>query len=286
VASYYSVVQYLPDPVIDERINVGVVTYGDGLLRSRFLRNWGRVSQFGAEDVGFLEEFASRVQDACAEQMPLDLPGSEPIDQKAIERMAEGWINSIQLTKPRASLLSPDALLADVADRFLREPAATPRGFRDRRRAAEIAARVVSQEIERRAGPTVAYRLVRTPYVIPGKVYPHNKLDVAVKNGKFYLAAQGLSFEVRKLSDLDAQLKDALLTLSDLRAAYGDIGLGIVALPPKEGANNYRETVDRYQEAQRACAKIRAEFVPEGSAAGWAEAAVAPALADPIARPF
>jgi hypothetical protein len=37
----YSVIQYLPDPATDERINFGVLAFGDGdHLYARFVRNW------------------------------------------------------------------------------------------------------------------------------------------------------------------------------------------------------------------------------------------------------
>jgi Protein of unknown function (DUF3037) len=64
---YYSVVQYLPDPVTDERVNIGVITYGDGGIRCRFLRTWTRVRMFGGEDVSFLREFAAGVTQATAD---------------------------------------------------------------------------------------------------------------------------------------------------------------------------------------------------------------------------
>ena len=33
MSSYYSVVRYVPDPVADERINVGVVVFGSDYFR-------------------------------------------------------------------------------------------------------------------------------------------------------------------------------------------------------------------------------------------------------------
>ncbi|HQU44959.1 MAG TPA: DUF3037 domain-containing protein [Pirellulales bacterium] len=37
MASFYSVVQYVPDAVRDERINIGVLTFGDGRVRHLFV---------------------------------------------------------------------------------------------------------------------------------------------------------------------------------------------------------------------------------------------------------
>jgi hypothetical protein len=33
---YYTIVQYYPDPIADERINIGVMVFGDDQVRSRF----------------------------------------------------------------------------------------------------------------------------------------------------------------------------------------------------------------------------------------------------------
>ena len=59
MTSHYSIVQYVPDPIADERINVGVIATGEnGTVRVRFLGHWQRVHQFGRGDVSFLQEFA------------------------------------------------------------------------------------------------------------------------------------------------------------------------------------------------------------------------------------
>src|ERR1700682_5257485 len=97
--SHYSIVQYVPDPISDERINVGVIATGDGgAVRVRFLNHWQRVRQFGLRDVSFLQDFARRIEIG---QRELNLSGdewSEPI----LRRLSSEWIQSIQLTEPRA----------------------------------------------------------------------------------------------------------------------------------------------------------------------------------------
>jgi len=45
--SYYSVVQFLPDPIRDEKVNLGVLAYNDsGVLVSHFIRDWKRIRNF------------------------------------------------------------------------------------------------------------------------------------------------------------------------------------------------------------------------------------------------
>ena len=60
--AFYSIVQYVPDPVIDERINVGVIVFGEGRVMSRFVDNWRRVRNFGSEGIAFLRKFADQAE--------------------------------------------------------------------------------------------------------------------------------------------------------------------------------------------------------------------------------
>jgi hypothetical protein len=108
VASFYIIVQYVPDPIIDERINIGVLVLGDGQVRSRSLKNWNRVRHFAEKDIGFLKDFVKEVGFW---------------DEARVRRMAGRSSGTLQLTAPRASLLPADELLPDTAKCFLREPA-------------------------------------------------------------------------------------------------------------------------------------------------------------------
>ena len=58
MSSFYSIAQFVPDPVTDERINIGAFAFGDGRVRCHFLSKWGRVQHFSTQDIGFLRDFA------------------------------------------------------------------------------------------------------------------------------------------------------------------------------------------------------------------------------------
>jgi hypothetical protein len=107
MVSYYTVVQYYPDPIAGERINIGVIAFGDGRLRSRFLENWRRVEQFGSEDISYLHDFARR---------------AEAWDEATLKDCMAWWKRSIQFREPLPSLLDPEKLLDEVVRLFLREP--------------------------------------------------------------------------------------------------------------------------------------------------------------------
>ena len=65
MAAFYSVIQFVPDPVADERINAGVVVFDGEKVRAHFIDNWGRLQRFGNKDVGFLKQFARELRDAA-----------------------------------------------------------------------------------------------------------------------------------------------------------------------------------------------------------------------------
>ena len=104
--SYYCVVRYVPDPIKEEQINIGVIVFGYGCVRTRFTTNWQRVYNFGDNDIGFLKDFVSQ---------------AARLTERRIREIADRWINTIQLTQPRASELTLEALLKDVAQRYLGE---------------------------------------------------------------------------------------------------------------------------------------------------------------------
>ena len=50
------IVQYVPDAVTNERINIGVIVLDENRASAAFLSNWGRVKQFAGRDIQFLQD--------------------------------------------------------------------------------------------------------------------------------------------------------------------------------------------------------------------------------------
>ena len=120
MASRYSIVQYVPNPIADERINIGIVAFDDNDVRVQFLNNWSRVQAFGREDIHFLRDFAKRMNFAASEGLlfPGDEPDGTPKHER-LKKIAQGWINSIQFTEPCGSLENVESLLEDIAQTYL-----------------------------------------------------------------------------------------------------------------------------------------------------------------------
>ncbi|MDF5731018.1 MAG: DUF3037 domain-containing protein [Rhizonema sp. PD38] len=119
----YSIIQYVPDPIADERINIGVVVFNEDAVQTRFLTNWERVRLFGMEDIYFLKDFADRLHKAALDNLMFSGDEHSKIpNHERLRAIAQGWMNSIQFTEPRGSLDTLDSLLEDTVNTYLREP--------------------------------------------------------------------------------------------------------------------------------------------------------------------
>lgn len=123
MSSHYSIIQYVPNPIADERINFGVLVFDEHSVRTRFLQNWGRVRSFGKpESIDFLKDFADKMEAAAKDGLlfPGEVLGKVPRCER-MTKIARDWMNSIQITEPRGSLLGVDELLEDTVKLFLVE---------------------------------------------------------------------------------------------------------------------------------------------------------------------
>lgn len=252
MASQYSVIQYVPNPIADERINIGVLAFNDQVVRVHFLQNWKRVKQFGNEDVSFLRDFADRMEESAArsgfflEECSKDTP-----KHQQIIKVARGWMNSIQFTEPCGSLLDVDSLLEDAAETYLLEieniEDNLPKKIfsRDRKVASKIANKTVKQVLKELKGEQ-AQEYFKTS--LAGKHEGH-KLDAVVANGKPYLAVHGLSFEVHSPKSVLDALSWAIV---DIKNSYQGLPFGVLLLPPKrelrELTKAYETAIEKYED--------------------------------------
>jgi DUF3037 family protein len=282
--SQYVVVQYVPDPIADERINVGVIAYdtnGGHAVRAQFLHEWSRVRRFGGEDIRFLKDFALSVQRAVGVQAAALAAGYEPkgeaLDRQAIERMAKRWQESIQFTAPRGSLKSADNLLREAVQRFLSESVQIAEKRRDRQAAVNLARSRVRSAVKHLVGGEAAESLTKPNYELPGAKAQH-AFDVAVANGVPYLAAHAVSLEGNESKQLLTQLDALAWMLDDTHALRTDLPLGVVMLPPREGSSQF-ERLDKIRvERTELYQALGAKVLREDEVESWAASALEPTL--------
>src|SRR5437588_4011038 len=216
MTAFYTVVQYVPDPVSDERVNVGVLAFGDGKVRARFLSNWSRVAQFGrSSDVAFLRDAASSLAAATEDD---------------IRSAVASYADVIQLSEPRGSLLQPEELLQDISARFLWAAPAQVRAARSHFQAVADAKRPVKDALANRFGKDGA-GLVKQNLLMTG-VNASHQIPVGIQNGKLLGGVFALSFEVERA--LEREIRATAFSVEDVRAKYPDLPLAVAALPPRD----------------------------------------------------
>ncbi len=270
----YTVVQYVPDPIADERLNIGVIAISGDRARARFLANWARAERFGNASVNALRDFARQVDEAALPNLALlGLGGRVELSEAKLQEMARRWVNSIQFTAPRTSLLEPDDAIDTLAQRFLHEHVPATREFRDRRAAAAVAVRSIRYALANRIGAR-ARGMVQRRRVLTGQLDTH-RLDAVVGNGTALLAAHGISFEVPELKRIEPTLDATAWAVDDIRKKDADIPLGVVALEPKPIMPGFEMRARAFERAQRIFGGLHADLVTEDDAARWASEAVA-----------
>lgn len=179
MTTLYSVIRYVPDVFADERINIGVMVWGEGRVRAQFVTDWRRVERFGRRDVAFLREFAAWVESDDG-QAPLSIDGSARFSEALARQIAGRWGGSIQLSDPRPSMRTVDATLRAIAARFLRDPKPQAEEADDREAAVREATRRIRGAVEGTLGRD-ALENVRSEWDVRGAVSSH-RFDVVVSN--------------------------------------------------------------------------------------------------------
>ncbi len=263
MGALFTIVQYVPDPLADERMNVGVIVVENGRIEGRFLRQWNRVRTFGGEDVAFLRDFAERVNQWTPEHPEIPgLAAGVRLDEKGLQDIVGRWHNSIQFTPLKASLSAKDDLLDQLSTRYLKHAPRKRTGYRDRRKAAQI----VFRELEEAFLPVLSAEpnaRINRNALIPGKLDEH-QFDVSIENGRPYLAAHGLSFEGPHSKDLENEIDATAWSIDDVKTANRSLDLAVVVLPPKSAKSK------TFLRAVRVFEGLKAEVIEEPEAEAWA----------------
>ena len=263
MTAHYTVVQYVPDPTADERVNFGVIVWDGERVLSRFVGDWRRVRAFGGEDIRFLRDFARSISEKTSAELRLPEVGDE-IDPQTLTNMISEWSYSIQFTDPRGSLKSADALLGEAAGLYLRE-AARPvhRGARTRMAAVRIAHNSLFTAVQERAGEDVE-EIVKRNETVEGR-YDQHRFDVVLANGRLFGALHAISFEIRESEHLEKEVEATAWTLDDVRKRHRTLPLGVLVLPPK-GKGSF----PLYSRAVKVYRKLNAEVITEKKMDTWA----------------
>ena len=282
MASRYSIIQYVPNPIADERINIGVVAFDDNDVRVQFVNNWGRVQAFGGEDINFLRDFAKRMNKAAEEGLlfPGDRPNDTPKHER-LKKIARGWMNSIQFTESRGSLedvesllediaqtylVNVESLLEDIAQTYLVNNVVSQKTKRNRQYAAKVTVSQIRNTLLSYNDRPALKEMLHNDFLVKGSHKEH-KFDAVVANGQTYFAAHGISFEVH----IPESLQDSISwMISDVKEFDSKLPIGIVALPPQQECPDFNKLNEIYQKTISTYRSLGAEVLQENEVQPWA----------------
>jgi len=272
MSAKYSIIQYVPDIITDEKINIGVVAFDRDTVRVRFLSNWERVRRFANQDVKFLQVFAKDLENAASPDALL--PGVEEfprLNEDFILAMIRKSVNSIQLTESRGSVKQVDELLNDISARFLSEHFVVRRDYRDRRAAIHLAKSKIRQvllaHLEDEMG---ADHFLKSASSLDGKHQPHT-FDTVVANGVPYLAANGISFELPEARKLKTHIDAFAWSIRDVHDRDPAFPIGVVTLPPKPDNEEHARLQELYEQTVTVYTDLGAEILNENNIEMWAQ---------------
>jgi Protein of unknown function (DUF3037) len=272
--AHYTVVQFVPNPIADERVNIGVIVYNQRDVRVRFLSRWDRVKNFARQDVHFLRDIAQETVRRIDGFVSAVRSGLEPSFPGAfIENMIARGQHCVQLTQLRASTKDPSEVIDALCQQFLNEPIPEPRAVRDRAAASRAAVSGLRNALEETIGDLAEDYLKKKEKVV-GKHQAH-RFDAVVANGVPYMAVSGISFEGEHSGRLEMALDSLAWSVSDIVARSQGIKVGILALPPRHSNPDYASQIDYFGEKQRLYTDLGADFMTEAEYPGWAKRTVA-----------
>lgn len=111
MTTMYTVVRFVPDTTAGEFINIGVLVWGDGLVRARFTDTWKRTGSNDVHVTAMLDRFAARFRSGT----------DDAVQEGDLAAMIDGWGGAIQFAPARPSGAPPDETLDAVAADFLRQ---------------------------------------------------------------------------------------------------------------------------------------------------------------------
>lgn len=246
--AYYSVVQYVPDVVRDERINIGVLAFNETRKVAQFIQNWDRVRQFGADTM------ALRRTCKAIEGMGL----------AAIRDAMQAWQHSIQFSTRRASLLDVETLLIDVARRFLIDPEVTGPAYRTKKEITKTTRSHLESAIAAKVSRVAATSLLSTDKQIEGALEPH-EFDIRAINGKPIFAANVIAYQMPRLAILRRDIDATAWAIDDVRTKNQDLPIAVIA-PDDPGKNE-----SLFERSRSTFGSLGAEVVTEREVSNWSK---------------
>lgn len=227
----YSIVRFVPDPVKDERINIGIVAVGeDGAPSARFISDLKKVRRFSPEHVDLARQCLDHLADWLVPAQPHF--GQEVINADGLAVLATEYRNMVQFSEPMVALMTVDEVVDFEFGRFVERPD-EDESVQHRPSTLVYNAAMLSlgQNLERRFSKTgISRHLLHRNVDMTGALSNHT-FGLAVQNGQPYLAAQVVSLR-NGFKDVERAIGSVAWDIRDVRDRGGDIRLSVLLTDP------------------------------------------------------
>lgn len=274
--SHYCVVQFVPDPLADERVNVGVLAFDEERVRSAFLEDWRRAIALAGRSVTPLRKVIRDLERATSDDLQQEALLSPThfhrLTAELVEHLANRWSHSIQLTPPRGSLADVDTVLAEMSAVMLKQGTVRRRG-QTKLELVRIARVQLEQALFKLDARDKPRREVETRIEVAGRLTTH-KVDIGILNGSPRIAAQAISFSRVTSQQVQRDVDATAWVLDDIQHADAHPYLAVIVTEP---AN---ETRQKFDDAVELFGKlVEGGVVRQRELARWAQHAAELALA-------
>lgn len=265
----YVVVRFVPDPVRDERINIGIVAVQeDGETGAKFLADLKKVRRFSPESSSVAKECIAHMNEWLLNPNP-EL-GRQTVDESTLSQFATEYRNLIQFSHPMTALLPLEQLLEMEFTRMVDADEPTEVAHRPSTVVYNSASSSLLQGLERRfRHPEVARGLVHRNIDLTGALSTH-RMGLAVQNGQPYLAAQVVSLR-NGPTEVERAVGSVAWDIRDISDASDRVRLSVLFTEPSAD----RRVVAIEADASALFRELGAEIVRPPEIGAWAEDVVA-----------
>lgn len=263
--SKYRIIQFVPDPLANERVNIGVITYDDHTVYVDVTKHWQRISAFAGRSTHFVRMVVEELLEAAGDQLPLPSDNwSRPLNKRAVDEILSKWSHSLQVTEPRGSLKNVADLRSEVSSRFVSRIATLPQY--GRRAAALRLFGKVSKMIASWKGPD-HLKEVQRKVTLKGAVDVH-RFDVAYGKDSPRLIMHALPYSYRIGSLLGVSVDATKWAIDDIRKANASVPIGIVFYPTRRTTITEGTAID-FAHTIQVCKNLGAETMMEDQVSDW-----------------
>ena len=262
MASYYSVLRYVPDPIAGESVNVGVLVIRGKEAHVLLLGDWSRVQKFSAASSKEIQRLAKEIQ-----ADPVSCLGIHPecAPEQLNESLAD-WTNCLQFSTVRAATEDPATLDATLERLFLVEPIGRQVTPAQRRAQLISTAMAEVRTAFQRRFDRMPRKFVHKARRVDGFRTWH-PVDVALANGELYAGAFALPFAIRQperqLHDTDA----TAFAVEDILEAKPETRLTVILDAAERDSQSYDRAIELFS-------NLHVETVTASEISQWASRAV------------